>query len=259
MIGRYNTIRMRRACAAKTGEKAMKKLRIIALVLFLCLIANAPALAEFIVPQATPLPDVQTEAAARDDVTAVEDLPWNLVLVNADHALPENWQCDLMELSNGRKIDRRMYESLQAMFDACRADGLLPMVNSGYRSYEDQKAILMKRYNRYRDQGMSVEDAQKETLKWVAYPGHSEHHTGLAVDIDSSNTEKCSNDRVWQWMYEHCAEYGFIWRYPGEKTAITGISNEDWHFRYVGVEAATYIMQNQLCLEEYLEQKYGIK
>ena len=240
-------------------RKSMKNIRIIALTLILCLLANIPALAEFYVPQATPLPNVQTDAAVQDEVISIEDLPWNLVLVNADHEVPANWQCDLMELSNGRKIDRRMYESLQAMFDACRADGLTPMVNSGYRSYDDQKAILMKRYEHYRGQGMSVEDAQKETLKWVAYPGFSEHHTGLAVDIDSTNTEKCSNDRVWQWMYEHCAEYGFIWRYPGEKTDITGISNEPWHFRYLGLEAAKYIMDKQICFEEYIYEKYGFE
>ena len=63
---------------------------------------------------------------------------------------------------------------------------------------------------------------------------------------------------MWSWLKEHCAEYGFIWRYSEEKSDITGISNEPWHFRYVGVEAATYIMENNLCLEEYMEQFYGL-
>ena len=72
--------------------------------------------------------------------------------------------------------------------------------------------------------------------------------------MGTSNSEKCSKDRVWSWLKEHCAEYGFIWRYSEEKSDITGIANEPWHFRYVGVEAATYIMENGLCLEEFHEQ-----
>ena len=198
------------------------------------------------------------ETPAAGEIQSADDLPWNLVLVNASHAVPEDWECDLMELSNGRKIDRRMYPELQQMFDDCRAAGIKIKVNSGYRSYEDQKDILMDRYNKYKKQGMSTEEAQAETLKWVAYPGYSEHHTGIAVDITSSNTEECSNSRTWTWLRENCAKYGFIWRYPGEKTHITGISNEEWHFRYVGVEAATYIMEKGICFEEYLYEMYGI-
>ncbi|MBP3651796.1 MAG: M15 family metallopeptidase, partial [Clostridia bacterium] len=96
-------------------------------------------------------------------------------------------------------------------------------------------------------------------LKWASYPGYSEHQLGLAVDINSADQENCSNDRVWDWMKRNCQNYGFIWRYPGVKSDITGISNEDWHFRYVGKEAAVYIMSNRLCLEEYLQQQYGIE
>lgn len=199
-----------------------------------------------VIPSATLSP----EAAA---------LPWNLTLVNSTHPVPDNWNPELMELSNGRRIDVRIYPELQAMFDACRAAGLKIQVNTAYRSLEDQKDILMSRYKKYKNQGMGHEEAQIEALKWASYPGYSEHHLGLAVDINSSNQEVCSNDRTWNWLKEHCAEYGFIWRYPGVKSDITGISNEDWHFRYVGKEAAQYIMSNQLCLEEYLEQQYGIK
>lgn len=185
-------------------------------------------------------------------------LPWYLTLVNSTHPVPDDWQGELMELSNGRKIDTRIYEDLQAMFDDCRAAGLTPKVNQGYRSYEDQEDILVSKYRQYKKQGLSHEEAQKKALTVASYPGYSEHQLGLAVDINSANQEKCSNDRVWKWMKEHCQEYGFIWRYPGVKSDITGITNEDWHFRYVGREAAAYIMENELCLEEYLQQQYGI-
>lgn len=186
-------------------------------------------------------------------------LPWYLTLVNRTHPVPEDWTITLKELSNGRKIDERIYADLQAMFDAARAAGLTPKVNTAYRTYEDQKDMLITKYRQQRNSGLSHEDAQIAALKWASYPGYSEHQLGLAVDINSADQETCSNDRVWDWMKRNCQDYGFIWRYPGVKSNITGISNEDWHFRYVGKEAATYIMSNQLCLEEYLQQQYGIE
>lgn len=188
-----------------------------------------------------------------------EQIPWNLTLVNSTHAVPEDWVVpEFTELRNGQKVDSRIYPELQAMFDAARAAGRTPLVISSYRTYDDQKNMLVKKYRKFKEQGYSHEDAQIEALKWAAYPGYSEHQLGLAIDVGTSNSEKCSKDRVWSWLKEHCAEYGFIWRYSEEKSAITGIANEPWHFRYVGVEAATYIMENNLCLEEYMEQFYGL-
>ena len=188
-----------------------------------------------------------------------EQIPWNLTLVNSTHAVPEDWVVpEFTELRNGQRVDSRIYPELQAMFDAARAAGRTPLVISSYRTYDDQKNMLVKKYRKFKEQGYSHEDAQIEALKWAAYPGYSEHQLGLAIDVGTSNSEKCSKDRVWSWLKEHCAEYGFIWRYSEEKSAITGIANEPWHFRYVGVETATYIMENNLCLEEYMEQFYGL-
>ena len=188
----------------------------------------------------------------------VAELPWNLMLVNRNNPVPENWEADLVTLDNGRRVDSRILPDLQAMFDACRKAGLKPTVYTAYRTYEDQKNMVITKYRQYKKRGYSTKDAQAAALKVAAYPGYSEHQLGLAVDIDSANTNVCSNEDVWKWMINHCHEYGFIWRYPSAKTEITGISNEYWHFRYVGVEAATYIMQNKMCLEEYLQEKYGI-
>ena len=188
-----------------------------------------------------------------------EQIPWNLTLVNSIHAVPEDWVVpEFTELRNGQKVDSRIYPELQAMFDAARAAGRTPLVISSYRTYDDQKNMLVKKYRAFKEQGYSHEDAQAEALKWAAYPGYSEHQLGLAIDVGTSNSEKCSKDRVWSWLKEHCAEYGFIWRYSEEKSAITGIANEPWHFRYVGVEAATYIMENNLCLEESMLKFYGL-
>ena len=222
------------------------KIRKILICLIAILLLAASALGEeVVIPTATLSP----EAAA---------LPWNLTLVNAVNPVPEDWTMEFVELKGDQRVDARIYPELQAMFNACREAGLKPMVKTSYRTYEDQKKMLVLKYKQYKNAGKPHAEAQAAALKVAAYPGYSEHQLGLAVDIDSANTEVCSNDAVWDWMKRHCQEYGFIWRYPGVKSDITGISNESWHFRYVGVEAATYIMENQLCLEEYLNQFYGI-
>lgn len=186
------------------------------------------------------------------------ELPWNLVLVNRNNPVPDDWNAELTTLSNGRQVDSRIVPELTKMFEDCIAAGLKPMVKTAYRTYEDQKEMVVIKYRQFRNEGLSKKQSQIEALKLAAYPGYSEHQLGLAVDIDSSNQAVCSNEEVWIWMKYHCQDYGFIWRYPSVKTEITGISNENWHFRYVGVEAATYIMENRLSLEEYLYEAYGI-
>ncbi len=188
----------------------------------------------------------------------VAALPWNLMLVNRNNPVPGDWSPELVMLDNGRQVDSRILPDLQRMFDDCRKAGLNPTVYTAYRSYEDQKDMLVSKYRQYKNQGMSRTNAQIAALKVANYPGYSEHQLGLAVDIDSADPTTCSNASVWDWVKHHCHEYGFIWRYPKQKSDITGIDNEDWHFRYVGVEAATYMMTNYLCLEEYLQQFYGI-
>lgn len=245
----------------------MRKLSGIALLLALLALSFAPALAtpgvvEFTMEETEAESDTASEGVVIPSATLSPEaaaLPWNLTLVNSTHPVPDDWTVELKELSNGQRVDARIYEDLQAMFDACRAAGLKPMVMTAYRTWEDQKDMLILKYKRYRNDGYSREEAQAKALKVASYPGYSEHQLGLAVDIDSSDTETCSNESVWDWMKRNCQDYGFIWRYPGVKTEITGISNEDWHFRYVGREAAAYIMENELCLEEYLQQQYGIE
>ena len=109
---------------------------------------------------------------------------------------------------------------------------------------------------RLRAAGYSLEAAKQEAARWVAVPGTSEHQTGLACDITDQYYEfkdsSLENTALYQWMSQHCQEYGFIVRYPKDKEDVTGIIYEPWHFRYVGVEAATYIMEHGLCLEEFV-------
>jgi len=95
-------------------------------------------------------------------------------------------------------------------------------------------------------EGMTYEEACEYTARSVAYPGHSEHQTGLAVDITGT-------DEMYEWFYEHCWDYGFIVRYPEGKRPITGIIYEPWHFRYVGTELSLELKELNLCMEEYME------
>ena len=115
------------------------------------------------------------------------------------------------------------------------------MISSGHRTIADQTKL-------YED------ESNDEDL--IALPGYSEHHTGYAVDLkiwtsDGKTIDMRENEQ--EWLAAHCAEYGFVVRYDGSKYEITGILDETWHYRYVGVPHATYMMENGLCLEEYLE------
>lgn len=179
---------------------------------------------------------------------------WNLVVVNEWNPLPENFDetLTLMELSNGQKIDIRVYPHLQEMFDAMRSENIYPTIREGYRNLEEQQEILDERILRYMDAGLSKWKAKKEALQYVALPGYSEHHMGSAVDINA-DISMSTNEDVYQWLAKHAYEYGFVLRYPYGKENITGIEYEPWHYRYVGKEAAYEMHVKELCLEEYVE------
>lgn len=177
---------------------------------------------------------------------------WELILVNSEYYVPQDYEVELLTLSNGEKIDRRIYPSLQKMFDDMRAQGVYPVVVSGYRSYEEQREILEGKFLAYRSEGYSKSRAKELALDWVAMPGTSEHQLGIAVDINPDYSVS-DGEGVYDWLKKHAHEYGFIKRYPEDKTEITGIKNEPWHYRYVGEKAAEEIYEKGLCLEEYLE------
>ena len=178
---------------------------------------------------------------------------WNLILVNRNHYIPNNYQVELTELSNGKKVDSRIYPELQQMFNDARAEGLALFVREGYRTTEEQQKIMDEKINEYEKQGYSAKEAKKRAEKYVAIPDTSEHQLGLSVDINA-DTDKCSSEKVYQWLDENAYKYGFVKRYPEDKTDITGISNEPWHYRYVGTTVAKIMKEENLCLEEYLGQ-----
>ena len=177
---------------------------------------------------------------------------WNLILVNDDYCVPRNYEVELTELSNGEKVDSRIYPQLQQMFDDARAEGLELFVREGYRTTQDQKDIMNERIQQYQDEGYSRGEAKKLAKEYVAEPGTSEHELGIAVDINA-DTSKCSSGAVYTWLANNAYKYGFIKRYPDNKIEITGVNNEPWHYRYVGVDAALEMQKKGLCLEEYIE------
>ena len=178
---------------------------------------------------------------------------WNLIVVNQWNKIPDNYSVTLTELSNGHKVDSRIYPDLQEMFDDMRAEGIYPVVREGYRTAEEQQAILDERIQRYMNEGYSRPMAEMAAKEWVAVPGTSEHQLGLAVDINADKS-RSTNDEVYQWLAENAYKYGFILRYPQGKEDITGNAYEPWHYRYVGKEAAEEIHYEQICLEEYVEK-----
>lgn len=181
---------------------------------------------------------------------------WMLTLVNADNPLTNDYSPKLKSLTSGHKFDERAIDQLNAMLSAMRAQGLSPVVCSAYRTVEYQRTLFNNQVERQMTKGLSREQAEIEARKSVAYPGTSEHNLGLAADIVSINYQLLNDTQAdtpeMKWLFEHCHEYGFILRYPKDKTDITGIIYEPWHFRYVGKETATEIMESGLCLEEYL-------
>ena len=178
---------------------------------------------------------------------------WYLIVVNRWNETPEDYRVELTELSNGQKVDSRIYPYLQEMFDAARKDGIYPVVREGYRTYEEQQKILDDKIKAYINEGYSQSRAERTAKEWVALPGTSEHQLGIAVDINADKS-KSSNDEVYTWLVANAHNYGFILRYPQGKQEITGTSYEPWHYRYVGVDAAREIYERGICLEEYFEK-----
>lgn len=182
---------------------------------------------------------------------------WALILVNSQNPVPDDYSIELTQLKNGQSVDSRCYPDLQDMMDDCRKEGLEPLICSSYRSYAKQNTLYQNDVNKYLLAGYSQTDAEEEAAKSVAPPGTSEHQLGLAVDIVDTENQRLDNSqentKVQKWLIENSWKYGFILRYPKDKTDITGIIYEPWHYRYVGKEAAKEIYEQNLCLEEYLD------
>ena len=195
-------------------------------------------------------------AASLTTAAQQTEADWRLLLVNPWNALPEDYEVELATLSNGLQVDARIYDDLSDMLTDCRAAGLSPIVCSAYRTEATQTRLYNNKVARVRASGVPEDQVEAEAARWVARPGTSEHQTGLALDIVAASyqilDEKQEDTAEQQWLMENSWKYGFILRYPSEKSDITGIGYEPWHYRYVGKAAAAEIYRTGVCLEEYL-------
>ncbi len=201
-------------------------------------------------PEATPSPTPEPTPEPTEDPLAglphIDIDSWEYTLVNHWNSIGE-YAPELEMIENNQQFDTRAADPLREFIAAARAEGLSVFLSSTYRTYADQQYLYNRKVAQY------GEDA---AWKIVSVPGTSEHQLGLAADITDQYYElkdsSLANTALYQWMSQHCQEYGFIVRYPEDKQDITGVIYEPWHFRYVGAEAAAYIMENKLCLEEFV-------
>ena len=180
---------------------------------------------------------------------------WRYLLVNGlsqENYLRENYYPDMVEIENGYFFQRRAADALKEFLAAARAQGFTVSISRTYMSYPDQRTRFNGMASTIYDRGeMSLADAEKEVAAMGYYPGADEHQTGLAVNFVGENAEAKFSTPVLEWMREHCAEYGFILRYPEGREEYTGRDPEPGHFRYVGEVAAEYIMRKGITLEEF--------
>ena len=181
---------------------------------------------------------------------------WKLVLVNESHPLDAEAVPELAEIEKDRYVDARILDEAAEMLKDAAAAGMSLYICSAYRNYEKQWEVFNSSMADRISQGCEPLAAYEDTKKSVAVPGTSEHATGLAMDITSAQyvvlDEKQAETEEAKWLASNSWKYGFVLRYPPEKSDVTGIIYEPWHYRYVGKEAAKEMTEKNLTLEEYL-------
>ncbi|MCR5487680.1 MAG: M15 family metallopeptidase [Lachnospiraceae bacterium] len=180
---------------------------------------------------------------------------WSLILINKEHRIPPDYQFELATIKGDVKSDVRVAEHVIEMLQAAKDDGVYIFICSPYRDLEKQEMLFEKKIKSYTRKGYDYDEAYDLASETVAIPGTSEHQVGLAFDFVTQDHQTLDAEFAETdggiWLKEHAPDYGFILRYPLDKTEITGIEFEPWHYRYVGVRAAREITALGLCLEEY--------
>ena len=176
------------------------------------------------------------------------------ILINKDNKIKDNYlnKINLVQTkdiyNNDIKVEEETYNAYLQLQDFLQKENINIAITSAYRTLEEQQATLEEFIEKY---------GEEYAYKAVAPVGTSEHHTGLALDIVSMSYQlldkEQENTPEQQWLMHNSYKYGFILRYPNDKSEITGIHYEPWHYRYVGKEIAKKIYEQGICLEEYLE------
>ena len=215
----------------------------------------------FVNPDEVETPEPTVDIWPKIDITMTQ-----YSVVNMSNLLTESYQPDVSEIPGTYMLfDSAALPHLVDLMDALKEEGFSVYVGGSYRTYSYQKHLFDGKATQIA-LGMGIPESDKmfldpkyqeavEEAKTITmFPGSSEHQLGLAVDLFDRAYSKLiyenMNQSFYEWLDAHCAEYGFIKRYPTRKLLLTGW-DEPWHYRYVGVEAATFIMENNLCLEEF--------
>ena len=184
----------------------------------------------------------------------------NLLLVNGNNPLPNDfdYEGNLITVDkkylcgNRNQMNKDAYMFAKAMLEAAWKDNVELYILSPYRSYSSQSVLFENEVKRYLNGSTTREQAEIKASTVVARPGTSEHHTGLAVDLNSVETN-FEDTEAFSWLKEHGEEYGFIMRYAEDKQDLTGVIYEPWHWRFVGIKHAKEMNRLGMCLEEYIE------
>lgn len=187
----------------------------------------------------------------------------NLILVNYQYPVSKDYkpldEVDIANYVNSTKSKMILRESaaqeLIKMFNDMKKENINLYAISGYRSFDYQKNLFENAIKKQMKNGLSYEQAEQKVKTVNAKPGTSEHQLGLAIDVSNnfSLSQDFENTDAGAWIKQNCYDYGFIVRYPNDKTDITKIIYEPWHLRYVGLAHAKYMQQNNLSLEEYID------
>ena len=212
------------------------------------------------VPSSTSQPADSTPPDA-SSAAPVETIPrdeWYMVLANRSSVLPGDFTVAETATVGEAVVDARIAETLRQMVNDAAAAGVKLKPTNGYRSIARQQELWDARVKTLMEGGLSQADAETKAIDYTSAPGTSDHNTGLGLDIVSEDHPAkdagFAETAAAQWLAEHAADYGFILRYPSDKTEATGMDYEPWHYRYVGSEQAHKIKESGLCLEEYLAQ-----
>ncbi len=219
-------------------------------------------------PTAEPVPESEIPAVPESTPLSFDLMDWKYMLVNGEHSIDQYEPTELVYLDqtleqtdlqtsynpNRIAVDARIAEPLVQMALDCKAAGLPVFLSSGYRSYTEQAQNFQRIC-----ENNGITDGKDANGHYITMPaGCSEHQSGLCCDITdvyrAIKNDEIFKTETFEWLRDHCTEYGFILRFPTGKEDITGVMNEGWHFRYVGLEAAQYMAENDLTLEEFWER-----
>ena len=185
-------------------------------------------------------------------IITIDDDNWNLTLVNTGYRIIDSYKPDLVYVcGSSERLDKKIAEHYEAMYNAAKEDGVTLTPCSGYRSYDLQKRNYNNKVAYYEDLGYTKDEALEKAATIIMPPGSSEHNLGYAMDIVCVD-EWFEDTDEFNWLMKNAQDYGFILRYPKDKQDITKVTYEPWHWRYVGVEHAKKMKATGQVLEEYL-------